>query len=380
MKMLALALALALLLCCCAAPALAEWQDAYLSRDSAALDLELAREALKMSTLIYYRDQQAAYMRQAGFHTVGYWNFHRPAGDTRHICAYYIYQKALEDGRTAVLILIRGTGNDEWALNMDVMPSGDYDLPYAENFTLAAQDILDTQADYLGSLENPVFLVSGHSRGAACANILGKMLTDRFGAQRVYAYTFATPRTVRGEYPAYGNIFNIINPADYITMLPLPQWGFARYGVDVELPVSAADAQQLAAVQADFAQELGNWGTFQVFKDGARIPQAFIAAIADFSPTVRDAYETRHSLLGPGLAQPGEDGLTGSGFLMQLSMAIIGQQTAQLILDISALKARETDFDPILNVLTSAAFSGELNALTMAHMPGMYAAWMSVME
>lgn len=380
MKMLALALALALLLCCCAVPALAEWQDAYLSRDSAVLDLELAREALKMSTLIYYRDQQAVYMRQAGFHTVGYWNFHRPAGDTRHICAYYIYQKALEDGRTAVLILIRGTGNDEWALNMDVMPSGDYDLPYAENFTLAAQDILDTQADYLSGLENPVFLVSGHSRGAACANILGKMLTDRFGAQRVYAYTFATPRTVRGEYPAYGNIFNIINPADYITMLPLPQWGFARYGVDVELPVSAADAQQLAAVQADFAQELGNWGTFQVFKDGARIPQAFIAAIADFSPTVRDAYETRHSLLGPGLAQPGEDGLTGSGFLMQLSMAIIGQQTAQLILDISALKARGTDFDPILNVLTSAAFSGELNALTMAHMPGMYAAWMSVME
>ena len=380
MKMLALALALVLLLCCCAAPALAEWQDAYLSGDSAALDLDLAREALKMSTLIYYRDQQAEYMKNAGFHTVGYWNFHRPAGDMRHICAYYIYQKALDDGRTAVLILIRGTGNDEWALNMDVMPSGDYDLPYAENFTLAAQDILDTQAAYLSSLENPVFLLSGHSRGAACANILAKLLTDRYGAQRVYAYTFATPRTVRGEYPAYGNIFNIINPTDYITMLPLPQWGFARYGVDVELPVATADAQQLAAVQADFAQELGNWGTFQVFRDGARIPQAFIAAIADFSPTVRDAYETRHSLLGPGLAQPGEDGLTGSGFLMQLSMAIIGQQTAQLILDISALKARETDFDPILNVLTSAAFSGELNALIMAHMPGMYAAWLSVME
>ena len=51
-----------------------------------------------------------------------------------------------------------------------------------------------------------------------------------------------------------------------------------------------------------------------------------------------------------------------------------------MILDISALKAKETDFDPILNVLTSAAFSGELNALTMAHMPGMYAAWLSVME
>ena len=77
---------------------------------------------------------------------------------------------------------------------------------------------------------------------------------------------------------------------------------------------------------------------------------------------------------------PDEDGMTGSEFLMRLSTAILGQQTAQLILDISALKAKETDFDPILNVLTSAAFSGQLNALTMAHMPGMYAAWLSVME
>lgn len=380
MKKIALAALAVLLLCACASPALAEWQDRYLSQDSAVFDRAFAQEALKLSTLIYYRDQQAAYMRKAGFNTVGYWNFHRPAGDTRHICAYYVYQKALPDGRTAVLILIRGTGDDEWALNMDVMPSGNYDLPYAENFTLAAQDILDTQAAYLDSLADPVFLVSGHSRGAACANILGKMLTDRYGAQRVYAYTFATPRTVRGEYPAYANIFNVINPTDYITMLPLPQWGFARYGVDVILPVVGASEQQLSAVQADFAQELGNWGTFQVFKEGDRIPTAFVAAIAEFSPTVRDAYQTRHSLLGPGLAQPDEDGMTGSEFLMRLSTAILGQQTARLILDISALKAKETDFDPILNVLTSAAFSGEINALTMAHMPGMYAAWLSVME
>ena len=236
MKKLALAALAVLLLCACASPALAEWQDRYLSQDSAVFDRAFAQEALKLSTLIYYRDQQAAYMRKAGFNTVGYWNFHRPAGDTRHICAYYVYQKALPDGRTAVLILIRGTGDDEWALNMDVMPSGNYDLPYAENFTLAAQDILDTQAAYLDSLADPVFLVSGHSRGAACANILGKMLTDRYGAQRVYAYTFATPRTVRGEYPAYANTFNVINPTDYITMLPLPQWGFARYGAEVILP------------------------------------------------------------------------------------------------------------------------------------------------
>ena len=103
MKKLALAALAVLLLCACASPALAEWQDRYLSQDSAVFDRAFAQEALKLSTLIYYRDQQAAYMRKAGFNTVGYWNFHRPAGDTRHICAYYVYQKALPDGRMAVL-------------------------------------------------------------------------------------------------------------------------------------------------------------------------------------------------------------------------------------------------------------------------------------
>ena len=88
MKKLALAALAVLLLCACASPALAEWQDRYLSQDSAVFDRAFAQEALKLSTLIYYRDQQAAYMRKAGFNTVGYWNFHRPAGDTRHICAF----------------------------------------------------------------------------------------------------------------------------------------------------------------------------------------------------------------------------------------------------------------------------------------------------
>ena len=361
----------------CAAPARAEWRDGMLSADPTVFDLETAKEALRLCTLIYYPEQQAQYMSAAGFIYVGQWNYVRPAGDTRHICAYTIYQKPLDDGRTAVLILIRGTGDDEWALNMDVMPSGDYNLPYAENFTLAAQNIMDTQAAFFAGIESPVFLVAGHSRGGACANVLGKLLTDAYGEKSVYAYTFATPRTVRGEYPTYNNIFNIINPCDYITMMPLAAWGFERYGTDITLPTANATAEQIAAAREDYQHELGNWGDFKVFKDGTAIPDAFIAAVAAFAPTVRDAYETRHSLTGPGLS---EDGLTGSEFIMKLSIAILSQDTASLILDVAKMKANGTDFDAILNVLTSAAFSGEINALTMAHMPGTYASFLSLMS
>ena len=34
----------------------------------------------------------------------------------------------------------------------------------------------------------------------------------------------------------YNNIFNIVNPADMMTYLPLSAWGYDRYGVDIELP------------------------------------------------------------------------------------------------------------------------------------------------
>ena len=56
---------------------------------------------------------------------------------------------------------------------------------------------------------------------------------------RVYAYTFASPATTLNRAAhdeRYGNIFNIINPADIMPSLPLRAWGYERYGVDLTLP------------------------------------------------------------------------------------------------------------------------------------------------
>ena len=52
MKKLALAALAVLLLCACASPALAEWQDRYLSQDSAVFDRAFAQEALKLTGLL----------------------------------------------------------------------------------------------------------------------------------------------------------------------------------------------------------------------------------------------------------------------------------------------------------------------------------------
>ena len=38
------------------------------------------------------------------------------------------------------------------------------------------------------------------------------------------------------------NIFNVLNPSDVVTMLPLESWGYRRYGRDVWLPQMGDDA------------------------------------------------------------------------------------------------------------------------------------------
>ena len=232
---------LILMLICLSAPSSAEFAGS-----SAAFDPAFAQRALSIAELCSNPDLQKAMLKQQGYDMIGMYNYRRPDDDDSHVAAYTVFEKTEESGRKDVIISIRGTGDDEWKLNLDVMPSGRYDLDYAENFFLAAQDILDTHETYLDGLHDAAFLVTGFSRGAAVANVLGASLTDRFGDENVFVYTFATPRTVRGDFASYDNIFNVINPADIITYLPLPQWGFERYGTDIILPVDDAALDEAA--------------------------------------------------------------------------------------------------------------------------------------
>ncbi|MBP5666055.1 MAG: hypothetical protein J6X87_07225, partial [Clostridia bacterium] len=85
---------------------------------------------------------------------------------------------------------------------------------------------------------NPLVVFTGFSRGAACANLLGALYNNEFGASNAFVYTFATPTTIRSESVCSdaGNIFNILNPADAVTMVPPAEMGFFRAGTDIMLP------------------------------------------------------------------------------------------------------------------------------------------------
>ncbi len=99
----------------------------------------------------------------------------------------------------------------------------------------------NASAGYLDNINDPIILITGHSLGAAIANLTANYLTQELGADNVYAYTFATPNTVNkanGEEPIkHDNIFNILNNNDAVPHFPMNlivnEW--ERHGQDFHI-------------------------------------------------------------------------------------------------------------------------------------------------
>lgn len=133
-------------------------------------------------------------------------------------------------------------------------------------FCLSAMVVLNFLRQYIEKYNitgNVKVWITGYSRGAAIANVatalldraiyenkleeyLGKIKCE-ISHDDIYAYTMATPQgasvdqnpSPRSEI--YNNIFNLINPNDIVTQIPLSQWGFTRYGVDKYMTTRTID-------------------------------------------------------------------------------------------------------------------------------------------
>ena len=220
-------------------------------------------------------------------------------------------------------------------------------------YQIAALDILahlDEWVDEAESRGSEVsILLTGHSRGGAVAGLLASMLDDRAAtradagvdtgasgaaadatgtdaaaadatgtdaaaadatataaadaatdaaalAPRAFAYTFASPRTTlntRSNDARYGNIFNIVNPADMVTSVPLESWGYVRYGVDKPLPAvdDAGFSELHASMLAAFTELTGQEDAYD-----PETKLAIDAAVRELSVSV----PTSSDLLTPG--------------------------------------------------------------------------------
>lgn len=166
--------------------------------------------------------------------------------------------------RDVLFVIVRGTfGKNEWLSNLNpcnswgraVDPDPAKIPPFHEGFRLAADAVEEALVAYAASnrldLANAKVVLTGHSRGAAVANILGARLDDyaangsssplaAIRHDNLFVYTFATPNTiinsgVNTTAARYANIFNVINPEDVVPLVPVAKWDYRRFGRDLQL-------------------------------------------------------------------------------------------------------------------------------------------------
>ena len=241
------------------------YTDAVLSYKFEYLDSYFAQEATRSPTNIISKKMAKASMALAadayttrpsqsvhsvlfdmGFEIIDEQNYigrdavyYNPGTRNCDFVAYRIGKKTTRIGNSDPIDLyvleVRGTpGSAEWYSNFTVGESGDH-----LGFSRAAEEVEKAILRQVQSSSRPVKVwITGHSRGAAVANLVAPHVSNAIGSDNVYAYTFACPAGVYlgpGTKPKnYPNIKNYNNPGDIVTQIPFEkQWGFSRYGTTI---------------------------------------------------------------------------------------------------------------------------------------------------
>ncbi len=144
------------------------------------------------------------------------------------------------NSRTLIVISVRGSVTPlDWVMDLANQINSEI-----INFETGCQEILASLDSYVSSNEeiedNPIILVTGHSLGAAIANLVAHELNNGISSPDVYAYTFASPNTVNSANNnsiQYTNIFNILNNNDFVPHFPfdVPENVWTRHGRDFHI-------------------------------------------------------------------------------------------------------------------------------------------------
>ena len=255
------------------------WDDDWFFRDPTVYNHDLATtcsvlSAVANSESAYYQagSDSPAYMEAAlaalGFEEISTASYQYRSEifdevvdlitGTDDVVAYSVAAKRVTGGggaeKTLFLVSIRGSYGSEWLSDLNMGDAAAYDMDEIthEGFAQAAREIVDVLAERvteeagLDGTNDICLLFTGHSRGAAVANIAAAYADEMSQGLRVlaplegiYCYTFATPEVTtfdNARDALYDNVFNVMNPSDLVPRLPLASWGYERYGHDLWLP------------------------------------------------------------------------------------------------------------------------------------------------
>lgn len=340
---------------------------------------ELAKTALILSSTAYSYAYALENLEAMGFEHLSKFNY----GDNydKDAVGAIIASRKFSD-TTVVCIILRGTLKKEWYSNFDIGHDV-HNTHVHEGFNNASDFVLKKLKMYMVNYgvdkDHCKFLVTGHSRGAAAANLVSKKLIDKYGTNNVYAYTFATPNTTTSTDATdtrYSSIFNFVNPEDFICSIPLEGWGFTKYGTTISFPVNNGSEeydQKLEQVSEYYEKLKGR--PFKTYS-GTDDLNTFLESAMEISPTISDYYNTKYEIAGLQLSLYeymnivshvlNEDNLISNGLILLNSEGTAFEPFADYIM--SGMDTENIDF--------TLDYEGSM--ISYAHAAETYLSWLEI--
>lgn len=242
---------------------------------------------------------------------------------------YFIASKKIKVGATVYNLVFTGfigSNGKQWDSNFD---------PYAKESSTNYSDKKDLKGlVHLGfndaknyaynklkkyveergfSKDNTKTLITGHSRGAATANLVAAKLIDEQNlvySRNIFTFAFATPNSAKKQITDkpgnnYSRIFNIINPEDFVVKVLPTSWDFDKFGTTYTLPSITNDKKwyvHTAAMQMFFS-EFTDGGICDKYVKGDSVPNAVVNRLTKYVNNLDEFYEKPIQIsLVPGLA------------------------------------------------------------------------------
>ena len=250
------------------------YNDSFLLKDNTTMSPELAKASIALASSAYVTVGDPPSSLYSALEKMGYtvdkadgnWNRTHMVDDNDFV-RYVIATKPIMDGDVEHIVyclVIQGTrGGYDWDSDFNIGTEDDH-----YGFYTAREEIVNKLCDMMEhdgkSSSERILWTMGHSRGAAVSNIVAgeftmghseaapfSTLSELIHGDRIYSYNFACPSVSKRDDVRQAhmngicpNIFNFNSPHDVIPTLPLEDWGYVRYGIDVPVNIGSANFRQ----------------------------------------------------------------------------------------------------------------------------------------
>ncbi len=222
------------------------YRDDYFTNTSTRIQGGLATLSMLASASVYKKAYAERLMGKCKFKYRKYVK-NKPTKSKNDTISYQVGYRKIDD-IVIVAVWVKGTSNDyEWVSNWNLGKKNVHSgfIKAEKMMNKGIKSYLRSKNISLSSNGRVKLWITGHSRGAAIANLYAERMNNIVGKENVYAYTFASPRVSKSaKKSGYENIFNYCNPGDFVTEVAPRGWGYDRYGIDKPLPLEEESAMK----------------------------------------------------------------------------------------------------------------------------------------